>query len=422
MACVLLVEDSAVQQALLGRLLSDLPADVLYATTAAEARRFLANEAVDMAVVDLVLPDADGLDLLREIHETWPQVGIIAVTAQGDEQTVVEALRAGAAYYVPKAEVSTLLLPTACSLMARVACEQNYGRLIQCAERVCLEFRLDNDPALIEPLVDLLQQLIANLGRIDANERVRFGVAVEQALLNALLRGNLEIPGPAAVAAGAKPVGLAERLQQKPYSDRRIDVFAELTRSHASVQIKDEGPGFDVAAFEYGDLWRRVSGPEGRGLVLMKAFADEVRFHPRGNQVTLIKRLQAQAQPEIPHTLQAPVSAAQEAILAELQPLDQGPVFRVRQPRVVIGRDRSCDLVLPFPDVSAHHCQMFIFGGWWYVKDLHTKNGIRVNGVPVARKRLIPGDVLHISRHRYQIHYDPAALGAVGITPPPEPF
>ncbi len=421
MACILLVEDSAVQQAVLGRLLSEIPADVLYAASGADARRFLATQAVDIAVVDLVLPDVDGVELLREIQRDWPQVGVIAVTSRGDELTVIEALRAGASYYVPKGEAATLLVPTASSLLARVACEQRYAQLIQCAERVCLEFRLDNDPALIDPLVDLVQQLMANLGAIETNERMRFGVAIEQALLNALLRGNLEIPGPSALAAGAKPVSLAERLQQKPYSDRRIEVFVELTRTNALIQIKDDGPGFDVAVFEYADLWRRVSGPEGRGLVLMKAFADEVRFHPRVNQVTLIKRLRGEI---LPTTLRVPqaVEKPEECILAELQPLDEGPLFRVRQPRVVIGRDRSCDLVLPYPDVSAHHCQLFVFGGWWYVKDLHTKNGIRVNGVPVARKRLIPGDVLHISRHRYQIHYDPAALGAVGISPPVEPF
>jgi len=427
MACVLLVEDSAVQQAALGRLLSELSADVFYAGSAAEGRQWLDKQPFDLVVVDLVLPDEDGLTFIRDLAEHKPRLPIIAITAHGDEQTVLDVLRAGATYYVPKSEAARLLPATASDVLARVATEQSYARLIGCAERVCLEFRLDNDPALIEPLVDLVQQLLANLGDLEENERLRFGVAMEQALQNALYRGNLEIPGPAAVAAGAKPVSLAQRLQEKPYCDRRIDVFADITRDQIMFHVRDEGPGFDVTAVEHGELWRSVAGTSGRGLVLMRAFCDEIRFHPRGNQVTLVKRLRAQASPATTHD--TPVGTPRPAdiapatgTLAELQPLDEGPIFYIRRPRVVVGRHRSCDLVLPFPDVSAHHCQLFVFGGWWYVKDLHTKNGIRVNGVPVTRKRLIPGDVLHIARHRYQVHYDPAALGAVGITPPAEPF
>lgn len=425
MANVLLVEDSAVQRAALGRLLSELPADVVYASSAAEGRQWLEKTAIDLVVADLLLPDAEGVQFVQEIRERYPNIPVIAITAHGDEQTVVDVLRAGACYYVPKAEAQTLLPLTASDVLARRVAEQSYAQLIRCADRVCLEFRLDNDPALIEPLVDLLQQMIANIGALDECERVRFGVAMEQALLNALYRGNLEIPGPAAVAAGSTPIPISQRLRERPYCDRRIDVFAEITRQQALFHVRDEGPGFDVATAEYRDLWRQVGGPAGRGLVLMKAFADEVRFHPRGNQVTLVKRLRSVSQPPAP-SLGTSGPASQEATgagpLAELRPLDEGPLFYLRKPRVVLGRDRSCDLVLPFPDVSGHHCQLFVFGGWWYVKDLHTKNGIRVNGVPVTRKRLIPGDVLHVARHRFEVHYDPAALGAVGITPPAEPF
>ena len=50
-------------------------------------------------------------------------------------------------------------------------------------------------------------------------------------------------------------------------------------------------------------------------------------------------------------------------------------------------------------------------------RDLGSRNGIKVNNVRVQDKRLDPGDVLHVAKHRYQVQYSPADLGAVG--PPP---
>ncbi len=73
--------------------------------------------------------------------------------------------------------------------------------------------------------------------------------------------------------------------------------------------------------------------------------------------------------------------------------------------------------MLRFANVSAHHCQLSNQDGYWYVRDLQSRNGIKVNDARVSDKRLDPGDVLAIAKHKYRVEYDPAELGAVG--PPP---
>ena len=84
----------------------------------------------------------------------------------------------------------------------------------------------------------------------------------------------------------------------------------------------------------------------------------------------------------------------------------------------MIGRRESCDIVLRFANVSAHHCQLLIDGGYWYVRDMQSRNGIKVNDVRVQeQKRIDPGDMLAIAKHKYRVEYDPVELGAVG--PPP---
>jgi len=84
---------------------------------------------------------------------------------------------------------------------------------------------------------------------------------------------------------------------------------------------------------------------------------------------------------------------------------------------LLIGRRESCDIVLRFPNVSAHHCQLALVGGYWYVKDLRSRNGVKVNGLRVTERRLDPGDTLAVAKHTYEVRYSPMDLGAVG--PPP---
>ncbi len=101
----------------------------------------------------------------------------------------------------------------------------------------------------------------------------------------------------------------------------------------------------------------------------------------------------------------------------ELIPLGGGDPIPLLKKNLLVGRRESCDIVLRFSNVSAHHCQLVCNGGYWYVKDLKSRNGIKVNGSRVTEKRLDPGDELSIAKHRYDVHYSPYDLGAVG--PPP---
>ncbi|MFL1378159.1 MULTISPECIES: response regulator transcription factor [unclassified Nocardiopsis] len=67
----------------------------------ATAERALAAPPADVVLLDLGLPDADGIDLLRRLRER-PQTAIIAVTARAEERDRVRGLRAGADDYVVK--------------------------------------------------------------------------------------------------------------------------------------------------------------------------------------------------------------------------------------------------------------------------------------------------------------------------------
>ncbi len=99
---VLLVEDEPAHAKLMSRALSDSAQKhiVLHAPNLAEARRICEQTRPDVAIVDLVLPDGRGTDLL-EGHQTL-EYPIIILTSQGDERVAVQAIKLGAADYVIK--------------------------------------------------------------------------------------------------------------------------------------------------------------------------------------------------------------------------------------------------------------------------------------------------------------------------------
>ncbi|MEZ6115161.1 MAG: FHA domain-containing protein [Pirellulaceae bacterium] len=104
----------------------------------------------------------------------------------------------------------------------------------------------------------------------------------------------------------------------------------------------------------------------------------------------------------------------------QMVPVGGGDTIPLRKSNLLVGRRESCDIVLRFANVSAHHCQLSCENGYWYVKDLNSRNGTKVNGRRVQKKRIDPGDEIAIAKHKYEFLYSPAELGAVGPPPPEE--
>ena len=63
---------------------------------------------------------------------------------------------------------------------------------------------------------------------------------------------------------------------------------------------------------------------------------------------------------------------------------------------LVVGRHDACDVVVGHPSVSRQHARLSFRDGHWVLRDLDSTNGTRVNGTPVVRYRLEPGDRLSL--------------------------
>jgi len=94
---------------------------------------------------------------------------------------------------------------------------------------------------------------------------------------------------------------------------------------------------------------------------------------------------------------------------AELIPVGGGDPIPLARNVLTVGRRESCDICLRFPNVSSRHCELTYNNGYWFIRDLGSTNGIKVNGTRVPKKVLHPGDEITIAKQRYTIEYTLAA-------------
>ena len=104
---LLLVEDNPSDALLLQHLLdSQYPGQYTIATTETlgEAKAIIAREAFDAVLLDLSLPDAQGLETIGRLAEAAPNLPIVVLTGLADEEVAMEAVRRGAEDYLIKGQ------------------------------------------------------------------------------------------------------------------------------------------------------------------------------------------------------------------------------------------------------------------------------------------------------------------------------
>ena len=184
-------------------------------------------------------------------------------------------------------------------MLAAARVDRRRQQLLECLTDFECRFELSNDPAFVPLLIAHLQDYLVRMGLCDLNSRIRVGIALEEALLNAVYHGNLEISSELRQDGSDAYQRLGEqRRLQAPYAERRVYVHLQLGRAEARVVIRDEGPGFDVAKLPDPTDPENILKASGRGLLLIRTFMDEVVHNATGNQITMVRRRRPAAEPK----------------------------------------------------------------------------------------------------------------------------
>jgi CheY-like chemotaxis protein/anti-sigma regulatory factor (Ser/Thr protein kinase) len=289
---VLVVDDAPVDRLMTGAIIDQMPGwRALYAESGEDALAAIPLQRPRIVLTDLNMPKMDGLGLVAEVHHLYPEVPVVLMTAFGNEEIALQALREGAASYVPKKTLERDLPSTLEQVAAAAQVESRHQRLLERLAQAELLFVLDNDRFLVPSLVGHLRNYLVRLRLGDETAMTRVCVALEEALLNAIFHGNLQLSSDLRQDGEEAYYRLAEeRRGIAPFRDRQVFCSARLSRAEVSVSIRDEGPGFDPSTLPDPTDPANLGRIGGRGLLLIRTFMDSVTHNKTGNEITLIKR------------------------------------------------------------------------------------------------------------------------------------
>ncbi len=289
---VLVVDDSAVDRHLVGGIVQKLDGwTAAFAANGREALGAMARALPDLVLTDMLMDEMDGLELVQAVRAKYPSVPVILMTAHGSEDVAIQALQKGAASYVPKKSMARDLAETIEQVHVAAKTGQSQRRILDCLTRQESHYVLENDTALVPPMVGHLEDSVARFRICEQSGLVLLGVALHEALTNAIIHGNLGVSSDLREADEKRYQRLIQdRQATAPHRDRRVYVAATLTRKEARFVIRDEGEGFDPATLPDPTDPSNLGKVTGRGLLLIQTFMDHIEHNDPGNQITMVKR------------------------------------------------------------------------------------------------------------------------------------
>lgn len=253
----------------------------------------LASRPVDVLLADARLWHDGGLG--AHVSSTHPALPVVVVTdAAATPASLVQHLQLGAMSYVPRGSGRRRLAETIGSILhitRRNPHREHVRSMLRSGE---IEFQLGNDPGTVAVLVGYLQRLLEDYELSGEKDIYRVGVALTEALSNAMIHGNLEVDSSLRDGAGDAYYEAIDRQRRtEPFASRVVLLEVSFSRSSVSFVVRDQGPGFDPGALPDPTDPANLARPSGRGILLMRAYTDLVSWNEKGNEVTLVKSLTA---------------------------------------------------------------------------------------------------------------------------------
>ena len=257
--------------------------DVLVARNGFEGLETLAKEKVDLALLDVMMPGMDGLEMLSRLRAHHKNLRVIVMTADSTPETAVSAMRDQACDFLVKPFQLDELLRAVRTAFELAPQEINIEVLS--ARPEWIELRVPCDLPAIDPLERMMTQLETDLPSA-TRESVTY--AFREMLRNAIEHGGKNDPR------------------------RHVEVGYLRSPRLILYRIKDPGEGFNFESLEHA----AVSNPEddpiqhervreelgmrpgGFGILIARNMVDEMIYNERHNEVVLIKYLDGGQNPD----------------------------------------------------------------------------------------------------------------------------
>lgn len=291
---VLFVDDSATDRirgtGLLRRQFPDW--DVLEASGGAEALTLVARRRIDAVVTDLVMPEMDGRQFLAHMTEDYPNIPVVLITSQGNDQIAAQSMELGAVNYVPKRNLSNDLGRVINEILSSQREARQARGVLRHVTRHRTMFRIETDLEQVRSLVHFVRLRLHSLQRLGAATVRDLTAAVRECLLNAYFHGNLECNTSPLELPREEYIRVSEQRKDDPqFHARRIELELLFDSRSVSIRIADEGPGFDQATWKERAAERGSDTSRGQGMRIIRDAVSDFTLNARGNEMTLIREV-----------------------------------------------------------------------------------------------------------------------------------
>ena len=266
---ILIVDNNDELRVLLEQALGRLGHEVIVTGERDKALRRDDLDSFDLIISDLSEAEVNG-EPISELHRKHL---VTPLSQQNNGTGVIKAFKMGVANYlrVPynRDELREIVEQTLAQKLRYVNEPSTFSHVHE-----KIEFELPSDLALMNGVLEYLQERVAKLGLIRP-ERSNLFVALDEAFVNAVKHGN------------------------KNDLSKLVKITAELSPNEAAFTVEVEGEGFDIREIPNPCDPENLFRASGRGVLLIYNIMDEVEYNAQGNRVKMIKRPDAPVEAQL---------------------------------------------------------------------------------------------------------------------------
>ena len=255
-----------------------------------EALKIFQIEEIEGIFCALTMPKIGGLELLKEVKSANSRRPLVMLCPTNDSENALNAVQLGACDYLFKAIDPLELRRT----LDRVeSLHEGFHFSAYALDHLLQETRtmeIGNDFEGVNRIISFMTQDLPSYGILNQEQLFRMNMLLKEAIENAIFLGNLEL---SSQMRRDNPKLFYKTAAQKrdidPYINRKLILQYDISRNSAKYVVRDEGKGFahaDLLDPADPDNLLRI---EGRGLIMIMNFMDEVFWNDRGNEVTMVR-------------------------------------------------------------------------------------------------------------------------------------
>ena len=238
---------------------------VVISQSATHAMELMEEQEFDFVIIDMIMPEISGLEMIRIINDRYPKTLTILTTGLQTQDVIIEALRQGAYNFVNKPfsldEINNII-----SAGSRAKSCHTQAKSIQPYLTQELHFVLPSQKNLMEEVAGTIAGLANWLGFPEKLVAMNIPLTVDELFLNAVIHGN------------------------KEDENKSVSIKVDLDDEKIAIIITDQGEGFDWKWVLDRNTPADLDNEGGRGIFLVKHYVDSIHYNEVGNEVRVTIR------------------------------------------------------------------------------------------------------------------------------------